>query len=166
MTNLKAKATTMTPEQIAAHFDMTVMSNGFQAIDKNNRMHFLSDLRSQLRKASSKKANKKAVLPTAQENIMRLNADFSEYNWFIRDTQPGLDIEKLGLRLYFIGGVNVHQLNIRSTLFSTKELNKMFESNKVLKNHTGKGSVTIGSLSYDEVVHITNKIIFESKEMQ
>ncbi len=163
-------AQSMTNAQVAAHFNMTVAANGFQAIDEKGRSHFLTDLRQQAMKAAKTKrtakvraASKKIALPTAEENLARLNGDFTEYQWFIRESQPGLEIEELGLRFYFIGGVVNHQLNIRTKNFSNKELNNFYANKKILKGHKGTGSITIGSLTYEEVIEIAQDIIERSK---
>ncbi|ALP47101.1 hypothetical protein phiST2_0306 [Vibrio phage phi-ST2] len=160
----------LTNEQLAARYNMTVDSNGFQAVDDKGRRHYLTDLRQKaMKEAKTKRTSKvkaaasKIALPTAEENLARLNGDFTEHQWFIRESQPGLDIEELGLRFYFIGGHERHQLNIRTKHFSNKELNNFYADKKILKAHKGTGSITIGSLSYDEVVEIANDIIEKSK---
>ncbi len=160
-----------TNAQIAEHFGMTADPSGMPyAIDNKGRRYYITDLRTRLRKEAKTKKTRKAravtqkiALPSAEEHLAMLNTEFSEYHWFIRESQPGLDIEELGLKFYFIGGAGVHQLNIRSKNFSSKELNNFYADKKILKGHKGVGSITIGSLSYDEVVSIASDIIEKSK---
>lgn len=155
---------TITNSKLAEMFNVKIADNGFHAIDERGRRLFLTDLRQQAIKTLKKNANKKP-LPTADENLHRLNADFTEHQWFIRETQPGLEVEELGLRFYFIGGATNHQLSISSTLLSAKDLRNLYANKKILNGHKGKESITIGALSYDEVIEITQDVISKCKNM-
>lgn len=162
---------TITNSKLAEMFNVKIADNGFHAIDERGRRLFLTDLRQQAIKTLKKNANKKprtinkTPLPTADENLHRLNADFTEHQWFIRETQPGLEVEELGLRFYFIGGATNHQLSISSTLLSATDLRNLYANKKILNSHKGKESITIGSLSYDEVIEITQDVISKCKNM-
>ncbi|CAM0054609.1 inhibitor of host transcription [Vibrio phage D485] len=169
----KLNAQTATNAQIAEFYGMTLDLSGMPyALDAKSRRHYITDLRSKFRKEAAKKTSRKVAtatrkieLPSAEEHLAMLNTDFTEHQWFIRESQPGLDISELGLRFYFIGGANIHQLNIRTKHFSNKELENFYANKKILKGHKGTGSVTIGSLSYEEVVQIAQDMIEKSESV-
>ncbi|AGN30109.1 hypothetical protein VPFG_00107 [Vibrio phage nt-1] len=173
-TNMRVQimnAQTMTNEQIAKLFDMKLSSNGFQAIDKKGRGHFLTDLRQRVMKAEKTKAKatktrkvreEQEPSVSAEDLLHELQSESSDY-WFIRDTQPGMDSLTHGLNVYVSAGKpDHHRLIVRSNQLSMKEIDRELGYLNPRKqeegHHRAKTTVFFSNKTAKEIVEIVEKL--------
>ncbi|CAM0043758.1 inhibitor of host transcription [Vibrio phage F86] len=155
-------AQNMTNEQIAAHFDMTVDTTGMPyAYDAKGRRHFITDLRTRVRKEATKKkarkvAAEKAPKVSAEELLAELQVS-SDDAWAIRESQPGFDVESLGMNVYITAGYeDKHRLMIRSSVVTLKEIEREFGHMRINSQkeavHRNKATMIVSGLSVKEIV--------------
>lgn len=162
----KLNATTATNAQIAEHFEMTADPSGMPyAFDAKGRRHFITDLRTRLRKeATKKKAAKvrKEAAPTlsADELLAELQPLSTDF-WSIRESQPGCDIESHGMQVYVTAGAaDKHRVMIRSNVVTKKEIEREF-GNRMSKMpervNRKKATLIISGISTSEIVEIIDQ---------
>lgn len=159
--------TTLTNEQVAAHFGMTLMANGFQARE-GRHTHFITDLRTRLRQEAGRKSkadakkmeNKVAKTANIEETVLLLNTEF-DFPWAIRETQPGATLEEIGLRFYVVvGHGETYGLNIVSDVFTAQMMEHFYADQKFNKKHGKKGAILInGGLSQQQLFDLINDAI-------
>ncbi|CAL9958986.1 inhibitor of host transcription [Vibrio phage D479] len=166
MTNFQ----TATNEQVAAYFGLTLSSNGFTAVDEKGRASYLTDLRTKMRqeanrgaKAAAKKVEIKAAKnANIEEALLWLNTEF-DFEWKIRETQPGAELEDL--RFYVVVGAGeTYGINIVSEVFTAQMMEHFYADYKFNTKHGKKGAILInGGLSQDQLVELINDAIERHK---
>lgn len=158
---------TATSTQVAEYFGMTDAGNGFQAVDTKGRRHFITDLRAQGMKERVKKTKadvkkelaKNAKNANASDTLLFLNTEF-DFHWSIRESQPGADLDDLGLKFYVICGANDHvSIDVTSDFFSEDTMQGLFADYKIREGKRKKGSVLIEGINRDELVNIVKYAI-------
>ncbi|AJT61042.1 inhibitor of host transcription [Vibrio phage ValKK3] len=157
----------LTNEQLAAYFNMTVDSNGFQAVDEKGRRHYLTDLRQKAMKAAKTKKARKVRAEaqpkaTAEELLAELQSESSDF-WEIRESQPGMDSEEHGLNVYVTTGLpDSHRVMIRSSVLSNKELDRELGHLNPAKHkevqRRKKSTIIFSNRSAKEIVEIIEKV--------
>lgn len=167
----------ITAAMIEEHFGVKVNAENATAIDAKGRIKYVSDLRALLFKELKSKKPKKSVriAPSNEENanggalqvLNELITRFGEYEPTIRKTQPGFDVEDLGLKFYIISSTNGQDhvmLNIASEEFSRNDLKKLLlPENALSPSGDAENKLTIGNLTTDEACSFISRCITAHK---
>lgn len=159
-------AAQVTNQQIEEHFNVKVI-NEFSAEDEKGRRKYLSDLRTQYAKEVNNKAkeSKKAkqrpslVKERVQDVFVELDRIFEGHNVLIRESQPGLDLEEIGLQVYvMVAPYGKYRMSMSSKIFSAEEMKEDFAHYRIAKKESNT-DITVQSLEFDEMVEVIKQAI-------
>lgn len=161
----------VTNDQLSSHYNVTI-SNSLYATDQKGHRLFLTDLRVQYAremtnksKAEAKKLHKKLykeqLKEYAQELFVELDRALESQNVIMRNSQPGINNQELGFKLYCIAGAGEkHVVSCASENISRELLEEAFADRNFYNKKDAKvNAITIPTRSLDDTIDIIQRVI-------